>query len=140
MRQTHHWAALVFVAAIVMHLMRIFFTGAFRKPRDLNYFVGLTMLILAVLEGYVGYSLLDDLLSGMGLQIGNGVALSIPVVGADVSTLIWGGQFPGDRRLPVAPVHRACLHPAGADRDSDRGPSDSRCPSPSHPVPRPRTQ
>ncbi len=95
MRQTHHWAALVFVAAITLHLMRIFFTGAFRKPRDINYFVGLTMLMLVIVEGYAGYSLLDDLLSGMGLAIGNGVALSLPLIGADVSNLIWGAQFPG---------------------------------------------
>jgi quinol---cytochrome-c reductase cytochrome b subunit len=94
-RQVHHWAALVFVASIVMHLMRIFFTGAFRKPRDINYYVGLTMLLLAVLEGYMGYSLLDDLLSGMGLAIGYGTALSMPVLGGDLATLIWGGQFPG---------------------------------------------
>jgi ubiquinol-cytochrome c reductase cytochrome b subunit len=95
MRQTHHWAALVFVAAITLHLLRIFFTGAFRKPRDINYYIGLTMLMLVIVEGYAGYSLLDDLLSGMGLAIGNAVALSIPGVGADLSTLIWGGQFPG---------------------------------------------
>jgi ubiquinol-cytochrome c reductase cytochrome b subunit len=95
MRQTHHWAALVFVAAIVIHLMRIFFTGAFRKPRDLNYYIGLTMLMIAVFEGYLGYSLLDDLLSGMGLAIGYGVALSVPVVGGAFATLVWGGQFPG---------------------------------------------
>jgi quinol---cytochrome-c reductase cytochrome b subunit len=95
MRQTHHWAALVFVAAITLHLMRIFFTGAFRKPRDINYFVGLTMLMVVIVEGYAGYSLLDDLLSGMGLAIGNGVALSLPIFGADVSNLIWDGQFPG---------------------------------------------
>ena len=95
MRQTHHWAALVFVAAIVIHLMRIFFTGAFRKPRDLNYYIGLTMLMIAVFEGYLGYSLLDDLLSGMGLAIGYGVALSVPVIGASFATLVWGGQFPG---------------------------------------------
>jgi ubiquinol-cytochrome c reductase cytochrome b subunit len=94
-RQTHHWAALVFLAAIVVHLMRIFFTGAYRKPRDLNYLVGLTMLILAVVEGYAGYSLLDDLLSGMGLAIGNAVALSVPGVGGQLGTLIWGGRFPG---------------------------------------------
>jgi ubiquinol-cytochrome c reductase cytochrome b subunit len=94
-RQVHHWAALTFVAAIVVHLMRIFFTGAFRKPRDFNYYIGLTMLMLAVLEGYAGYSLLDDLLSGMGLAIGNAVALSIPFVGGQVGTLIWGGRFPG---------------------------------------------
>jgi ubiquinol-cytochrome c reductase cytochrome b subunit len=94
-RQVHHWTALVFVAAITVHLMRIFFTGAFRKPRDLNYYVGLTMLVLAVIEGYAGYSLLDDLLSGMGLAIGNAVALSVPVVGGQLGTLIWGGRFPG---------------------------------------------
>ena len=95
MRQTHHWAALVFVAAIATHLMRIFFTGAFRKPRDLNYYIGLTMLVLALIEGFAGYSLLDDLLSGMGLAIGNAVALSFPIFGADLSNLIWDGQFPG---------------------------------------------
>ena len=94
-RQVHHWTALVFLAAITIHLLRIFFTGAFRKPRDVNYFIGLTMLVLALLEGYAGYSLLDDLLSGMGLAIGNGVALSIPVLGGQLGTLIWGGRFPG---------------------------------------------
>src|SRR4029078_11286080 len=94
-RQVHHWAAAFFFPAIVVHLMRIFFPGAFRKPRDVNYYVGLTMLILAVLEGYMGYSLLDDLLSGMGLAIGYGAALSLPVFGGDLATLIWGGQFPG---------------------------------------------
>ena len=66
-RQVHHWAADVFIASIVLHLMRIFFTGAYRKPRDLNYYIGLTMLMLAILEGFAGYSLVDDLLSGMGL-------------------------------------------------------------------------
>jgi len=107
-RQTHHWAALVFVAAIAVHLMRIFFTGAFRKPRDINWIIGLTLLILALLEGFAGYSLPDDLLSGMGLAIGYGVALSIPVVGANLAFLIWGGQFPGsssfEPRLYIAHV------------------------------------
>jgi ubiquinol-cytochrome c reductase cytochrome b subunit len=95
MRQTHHWAALVFIAAIAVHLMRIFFTGAFRKPRDINYYVGLTMLVLALVEGFAGYSLLDDLLSGMGLAIAYATTLSIPVLGGDIAFLIWGDQFPG---------------------------------------------
>ncbi len=94
-RQTHHWAADVFVAAITLHLLRIFFTGAFRRPRDLTYYLGLTMLIVALLEGYLGYSLVDDLLSGMGLAIGYSVAMSIPFVGANLAQLIWGGPFPG---------------------------------------------
>jgi ubiquinol-cytochrome c reductase cytochrome b subunit len=95
MRQTHHWAANVFIAAIVLHLLRVFFTGAFRKPRDLIYLLGLAMLFTAFLEGYLGYSIVDDLLSGMGLAIGYSVAMSIPVVGASFATLLWGGPFPG---------------------------------------------
>jgi len=94
-RQTHHWAANVFVASIVLHLFRVFFTGAFRKPRDLTYYIGLTMLTIVLLEGYVGYSMVDDLLSGMGLAIGYSVAASIPFVGGNLAELIWDGPFPG---------------------------------------------
>jgi ubiquinol-cytochrome c reductase cytochrome b subunit len=94
-RQTHHWAANVFVATIFLHVMRVFFTGAFRKPRDLTYLLGIGMLVLALLEGYAGYSLADDLLSGMGLAIGYSVAMSIPFVGANLANLIWDGPFPG---------------------------------------------
>jgi ubiquinol-cytochrome c reductase cytochrome b subunit len=95
-RQTHHWAANVFVAAIVMHLLRVFFTGAFRKPRELTWLVGLSMLMLALLEGYLGYSMVDDLLSGMGLAIGYGVALSLPVIGGAFAPGVWGDAYPGD--------------------------------------------
>jgi ubiquinol-cytochrome c reductase cytochrome b subunit len=95
MRQTHHWAANVFVAAIVLHVLRVFFTGAFRKPRELTYLIGISMLGLVLLEGYLGYSMVDDLLSGMGLAIGYSVALSVPVIGASLANLIWDGGFPG---------------------------------------------
>src|SRR5204863_4797703 len=81
MRQTHHWAADVFVVAIVLHVCRVFFTGAFRKPRELTYLIGLIMLFTVFLEGYLGYSMVDDLLSGMGLAIGYSVAMSLPFVG-----------------------------------------------------------
>jgi ubiquinol-cytochrome c reductase cytochrome b subunit len=94
-RQTHHWAADVFVAAIVVHLMRVFFTGAFRKPRELTYVLGVLMLFTVLLEGYLGYSLVDDLLSGMGLAIGNAVVMSVPVIGGNLALAIWGGQYPG---------------------------------------------
>jgi ubiquinol-cytochrome c reductase cytochrome b subunit len=94
-RQTHHWAADVFVAAIVLHMLRIFFTGAYRKPRELTYWIGLSMLGAALLEGYLVYSLVDDLLSGMGLAIGYSVAVSLPFIGANLASLIWDGPFPG---------------------------------------------
>ena len=94
-RQTHHWAANVFTAAIVLHVTRIFFTGAFRKPRDVNWIVGVTLLLLVLPEGYLGYSMADDLVSGMGLAIGYSVAMSVPLVGGNLAFLIWGGEYPG---------------------------------------------
>ncbi len=108
MRQTHHWAADVFVVSIVLHLLRVFFTGAFRKPRDLVYYVGVGMLMLALLEGFLGYSLVDDLLSGMGLAIAYSVALSLPVIGGNLGLMLWGGPFPGapefESRMYIAHV------------------------------------
>jgi len=95
LRQTHHWAANVFVVAIALHLARICLTGAFRRPRELNHVVGVTMLALALVEGFLGYSLIDDLLSGMGLAIAYSVAASIPFVGGDLAILLWGGEYPG---------------------------------------------
>jgi ubiquinol-cytochrome c reductase cytochrome b subunit len=95
MRQTHHWAANLFVVAIVLHLVRIVLTGAFRKPREINYWIGVTMLGLAIFEGFLGYSLVDDLLSGMGLVIAYSVGLSVPFVGDDMMFLAFGGEYPG---------------------------------------------
>jgi ubiquinol-cytochrome c reductase cytochrome b subunit len=94
MRQTHHWAALVFVAAIVVHLCRIFFTGAFRRPRQINYLIGFVLLILALADGLTGYTLPDDLLSGISLRIIFSAAVGIPVIGTWVAFLIFGGEFP----------------------------------------------
>ena len=95
MRQIHHWAALLFIAAIVVHMMRIFFTGAFRRPREINWMVGVTLLILGIFNGFAGYSLLDDQLSGTGLRIAYSIALSIPIGGTWVASLLFGGEFPG---------------------------------------------
>jgi ubiquinol-cytochrome c reductase cytochrome b subunit len=95
MRQIHHWAALVFVAAVIAHLMRIFFTGAFRRPREMNWMIGVTLLVLAIANGFTGYSLPDDLLSGTGLRIAYSVVLSVPVAGTWMAFLIFGGDFPG---------------------------------------------
>jgi ubiquinol-cytochrome c reductase cytochrome b subunit len=94
-RQTHHWAANVFMVAILLHLFRVFFTGAYRRPRGLIWTIGVTMMFVALLEAYVGYSMVDDLLSGMGLAIGYSVVLSIPFIGANIATWLWHGPFPG---------------------------------------------
>ena len=94
LRQVHHWAALVFLAAIVVHLCRVFFTGAFRRPRDINWYIGLSMLLLAIINGFAGYSLPDDLLSGTGLRIAYSVMLAVPVIGTWLAFLVFGGEFP----------------------------------------------
>ncbi|WP_406425558.1 cytochrome bc complex cytochrome b subunit [Streptomyces sp. NBC_01589] len=99
-RQIHHWAALVFVAAIAVHLLRIFFTGAFRKPREANWVVGVTLFVLALLEGFAGYSLPDDLLSGTGLRTAATIVGSTPVVGTYAELFVFGGQFPGNDVIP----------------------------------------
>ncbi len=99
-RQVHHWGALIFVAAMAVHMFRTFFTGAFRKPRETNWLIGVALLILGILEGFVGYSLPDDLLSGTGLRIASGILLSIPVIGTWAHWLFFGGEYPGDIIIP----------------------------------------
>ena len=94
-RQLHHWAALLFVASIGLHMLRIFFTGAFRKPRELNWVIGFVLFILAMAEGFTGYSLPDDLLSGNGLRIISGMVQGIPFIGSWLTWFIFGGEFPG---------------------------------------------
>src|SRR3712207_3516388 len=96
MRQMHHWAALLFVASIVVHMLRVFFTGAYRKPREINWVIGMALFLLAFLAGFTGYSLPDDGLSGTGLRIASAIMLSIPVVGTWVSAAVFGGDYVGE--------------------------------------------
>jgi ubiquinol-cytochrome c reductase cytochrome b subunit len=112
MRQIHHWAALLFLAAIAVHLARVFFTGAFRRPRELNWIVGCTLLVLALLNGLFGYSLLDDQLSGTGLRIVYSITLSIPLVGTWLASLLFGGEFPGPDIITRLYVIHILLVPA----------------------------
>jgi len=95
-RQLHHWSALTMVIALCLHTMRHFFTGSFRKPRELNWLIGFTLLVLAIVEGFLGYSLPDDLLSGTGLHILEGITLAIPLVGTYLVMFLFGGEFPSD--------------------------------------------
>ena len=95
LRQIHHWAALFFIAAMVVHLLRVFFTGAYRKPREFNWLLGLGLLTLGLLAGFSGYSLPDDLLSGVGLKIASGIIQALPVIGTWALYFLFGGEFPG---------------------------------------------
>ncbi len=112
MRQIHHWAALIFVVSIIVHMFRIFFTGAFRKPREINWVIGMILALTAVIEGFLGYSMPDDLLSGNGLRIAEGIILAVPVVGSYVSFFLFGGEFPGDEFISRFYVLHILLIPA----------------------------
>ncbi|HYN73000.1 MAG TPA: ubiquinol-cytochrome c reductase cytochrome b subunit [Nakamurella sp.] len=99
-RQIHHWAALLFVFAMMLHMMRVFFTGAFRKPREVNWIIGVLLLVLGMAEGFLGYSLPDDLLSGTGLRAVSAFVLSIPVIGTWMHWAVFGGDYPGEIIIP----------------------------------------
>ncbi|MBV6700498.1 ubiquinol-cytochrome c reductase cytochrome b subunit [Kitasatospora aureofaciens] len=100
MRQIHHWAAIVFIAAMLTHMMRVFFTGSFRKPREINWIFGALLLFLGMFDGFMGYSLPDDLLSGTGIRFMEGAVLAVPIVGTYLQFFMFGGQFPGTTIIP----------------------------------------
>ena len=111
-RQIHHWAALLFIVAISVHMLRVFFTGAFRKPREINWLLGAQLSMLALVEGFAGYSLPDDLLSGTGLRAAEGFMRSIPVIGSYVSYFVFNGPFPGESIIPRLYAVHVLLLPA----------------------------
>ena len=111
MRQVHHWAALLFVAGMTVHMFRVFFTGSFRKPREINWVIGAVLALLALAAGFTGYSLPDDLLSGNGLRIIDGVVKSIPLVGTYLSFFLFGGEFPGEEIIPRLYIAHVLLVP-----------------------------
>lgn len=111
LRQMHHWAAMLFIAAMLVHMMRVFVTGAFRKPREVNWLIGGVLILLGVVEGFAGYSLPDDLLSGTGLRIADGLIKATPVVGTYMSFFMFDGEFPGEAIIPRLYVAHVLLVP-----------------------------
>ena len=111
-RQMHHWAAMLFLAAMLAHSLRIFFTGAFRKPREINWLIGVAMLAIGVIEGFAGYSLPDDLLSGTGLRFVDGLIRAIPIIGTWAEFFVFAGEFPGELIVPRLYMAHILLIPA----------------------------
>ena len=111
-RQVHHWAALLFAISIMAHMFRIFFTGAFRKPREANWVIGCILLLLSIAEGFMGYSLPDDLLSGVGLRIMSAIIIGLPVIGTWMHWMMFNGDFPGDIIIPRLYIAHVLIIPA----------------------------
>jgi ubiquinol-cytochrome c reductase cytochrome b subunit len=100
MRQIHHWAALIFVAAVCLQLLQLFFTAAFRRPRRLHWLIWVTLLPLGMVAGWTGTILPDDMLSGGSLALLQAVLQSIPVVGTHLMLWVFGGDVPGHQIIP----------------------------------------
>lgn len=105
LRQAHHWSALLLPAAILAQLAVMFFTGAFRRPRQASWVLLFLILVAALAAGWSGYALPDDMLSGTGLRIVEGIVLGIPVVGTWAAALLFGGGFPGRIIETLYPIH-----------------------------------
>ena len=136
MRQAHHWAADIFLGSIAVHMARVFFTGAFRKPREFNWIVGVTMLILGIVNGFLGYSLPDDLVSGTGIRIAYSIIESIPLVGSYLAFFVFGGNYPGNGVIiPRFFILHVLIVPADPHRSAGRPPRVAGQ-TEAHPVPR----
>jgi len=91
LRSVHRWSAQVMVAAVFLHMLRVYFTGAYKEPRELNWLIGIILISLTLVFGYTGYLLPWSQLSYWAGQIGVEMSLSIPLIGEWVAQLMFGG-------------------------------------------------
>ncbi len=98
-RSVHKWAATLMIAAVILHQMRVYFTGAYRKPRELNWMVGMFLLICTLMTGFTGYSLVYEQLSYWGATVGANIADTVPVVGGFIKNMMLAGETYNERTL-----------------------------------------
>jgi quinol-cytochrome oxidoreductase complex cytochrome b subunit len=110
-RGVHKWGATLMIAAVVLHQMRVFFTGAFRKPREINWMIGMTLLFTTLITGFTGYSLVYEQLSYWGATVGANIADSVPVVGSFAKEMMLGGETYNERTLSRFFVLHAAVLP-----------------------------
>jgi len=89
-RGMHHWSAHIMVAAVFLHMMRVYFTGAYKKPRELNWLLGVVLLLITILFGYSGYLLPANNLSEGAANIGINMTRASPLIGDALARLLWG--------------------------------------------------
>lgn len=104
-RQLHHWSASVMIAAVMLHILRSFFTGAFRRPRELTWLLWFGVLLTSMAAGLTGHVLPDDALSGTSLMVMDGLLKGIPVIGTWLSALVFQGRFPSGAVETFYPLH-----------------------------------
>lgn len=110
-RSIHRWAATLMVAAVILHQMRVYFTGAYRKPRELNWMIGMFLLLCTLLLGFTGYSLVYEQLSFWGATVAANITDSVPFVGGFAKRMLLAGDAYNDRTLPRFFILHAAILP-----------------------------
>lgn len=109
-RSVHKWAATLMIAAVILHQMRVYFTGGYRRPREVNWMVGMCLLLCALSLGFTGYSLVYEQLSYWGASVGANIAGSVPLVGEPMKRLMLAGDVYNEKTLPrFFIIHAAVL-------------------------------
>jgi len=99
LRSIHSWSSHFMIVAVILHLMRVFFTGSYRKPRELNWVVGVGLLGVTLMFGFTGYSLIYEQLSYWGATVAGNITESVPFVGPYLANFIRGGEQVGHATL-----------------------------------------
>ena len=99
-RSAHHWSAHIMIAAAFLHLIRILLSGAYKKPREVNWFVGLGLIGLAIVTAFTGYALPNDAFAEAATKVGYNIALAVPWIGEWIAQVVFGGSFPTERSIP----------------------------------------
>ena len=98
-RSIHHWASNIMIAALLLHMIRVFFTQTYRKPRELNWMFGVALFLLTVIFGFTGYSLVYEQMSYWAMKVGTGIAGATPFIGPWLADFIRGGSDIGQNTL-----------------------------------------
>ena len=112
LRSMHKWAATFMIAAVILHQLRVYFTHAYRRPRELNWMIGMGLLMATLLTGFTGYSLVFEQLSYWGATVAANISDAVPVVGHFAKQMLLGGDSYNERTLSRFYILHAAVLPA----------------------------
>jgi quinol-cytochrome oxidoreductase complex cytochrome b subunit len=110
-RSLHKWAATLMIAAVILHQMRVYFTGGYRRPREVNWMMGMCLLLCTLVVGFTGYSLVYEQLSYWGATVGSNITENVPLVGGFLKRMMLGGEVYNEKTLPRFFILHAAILP-----------------------------
>ncbi len=111
-RSLHKWAATFMIAAVILHQMRVYFTAAYRRPREINWVIGMCLLMAALMTGFTGYSLVFEQLSYWGATVASNLSDAVPIVGPIAKQMLLGGEEYNEHTLSRFYIVHAAILPA----------------------------